>query len=261
MKHTENAFENQIEHDLLGLGYIIGQPQRYDAARGFFPRYVLDFLDATQPKRTAKLRAILKDRYENTVLDELYRERNLKGTLHVLRHGFKCYGKTLRLAYYRPASGLNEATLARYRANQLYCVRQVNHHPDHPRRSVDIVLALNGLPVVTLELKNAMTGQTTSNARTQYRKRDTDVPLFRFKTGALVHFAVDTREVWMTTHLKGDDTFFLPFNRGHQNGAGNPPTDEDYDTAYLWRGRACWRSPVASSTWRWTKSRCGPVRA
>jgi type I restriction enzyme R subunit len=242
MKHTEQQFENALEHDMAVNGdYDIGWNTDYDAARGDFPRYVLDFLEQSQPKRTAKLRAVLKDKYEETVLVNLARERKLKGTLHVLRHGFKCYGKTLRLAYFRPASGLNAATLQRYADNQLHFVRQVAHNPNHPRRSVDVVLVLNGIPVVTIELKNAMTGQQTEEARAQYQKRDATVPLFAFKTGALVHFAVDTRQAWMTTHLRGGETFFLPFNQGHENSAGNPPTNEDYDTAYLWRdvlGRA-----------------------
>ena len=236
MKHTELAFENALEYEMtVGGDYIVGWNKDYDVARGDFPRYVLDFLERSQPKRTAKLRGILQEGYESTVLANLDRERRLKGTLYVLRHGFKCYGKTLRLAYFRPASGLNEATLLRYGTNQLYFVRQVSHHPGHPRRSVDVVLALNGIPVVTLELKNQMTGQETREARAQYQERDPEVPLLRFKTGALVHFAVDTREVYMTTHLKGTETFFLPFNRGYRHAAGNPPVEKGYATAYLWR--------------------------
>ncbi|MFC7137297.1 type I restriction endonuclease [Halobaculum litoreum] len=97
-------------------------------------------------------------------------------------------------------------------------------------------MSLNGLPVATAELKNPQTDQTVDHAKRQYKQdRDPGEPALRFKRGALVHFAIDTREVAYTTELNGDDTSFLPFNKGHEKGAGNPPVEDDHRTAYLWK--------------------------
>ena len=161
----------------------------------------------------------------------------------MLRHGFKCYGKELRLAWFQPNSSMNREAHARHVANRLTITRQVAFEsevlkrPDGGKRRciIDVVLSLNGLPVVTAELKNPLTGQRAGDACTQYQTdRDGRDPLFRFKERTLVHFAVDPDEVWMTTELKGADTFFLPFNRGHAHGAGNPPAEGTWKTHYLW---------------------------
>ena len=161
----------------------------------------------------------------------------------MLRHGFKCYGKELRLAWFQPNSGMNPESAARYAANRLTITRQVAFasqvlkRPDGSPRTciVDVVLSLNGLPVVTAELKNPLTGQRAADACQQYRAdRDGRDLLFRFKERALVHFAVDPDEAWMTTELKGAETLFLPFNRGHGFGAGNPPVEGNWKSHYLW---------------------------
>lgn len=242
--HTELAFETAIEHGLLARGgYLKGDPKGYDAATALFPDEVLAFLQASQPARWAQLEAILKERTAATVLDSLVKELAIKGTLGVLRHGFKCYGKELRLAYFQPNSGMNPEAAARYAANRLTVTRQVEFasevlkRPDGGKRRciIDVVLALNGLPVATVELKNPMTGQRAEHARKQYMTdRDGRDLLFKFKERAIVHFAVDPDEAWMTTELKGTDTFFLPFNRGHDHGAGNPPVEGNWKTHYLW---------------------------
>src|SRR5690606_38626847 len=113
--------------------------------------------------------------------------------------------------------------------------RQVHHDPKRQRDALDLVLFVNGIPVVTAELKNAMTSQTASDAVRQYKvDRDPDAPIFRFKRRALVHFAVGSDEAWMTTRLRGASTFFLPFNRGAGTGAGNPPAGDKHRTFYLW---------------------------
>ena len=186
---------------------------------------------------------MLKDRTAVTIIDSLVKELQSKGTLGVLRHGFKCYGKALWLAYFRPNSGMNPEAQARYAANRLTITRQVAFasevlkNPDQTQRKciIDVVLSVNGLPVVTAELKNPLTGQRAKDACEQYqRDRDGRDLLFRFKERALVHFAVDPDEVWMTTQLKGEETVFLPFNRGHNFGAGNPPVEGDWKTHYLW---------------------------
>ncbi|WP_425528290.1 type I restriction endonuclease subunit R [Xanthomonas campestris] len=176
------------------------------------------------------------------MLEALTKELEIKGALHVLRHGFKCYGKTLRLAYFRPNSGMNPEAAARYAHNRLTITRQLSFtsvlkRPDgKPRRCViDVTLAVNGLPMVTAELKNLQTGSRASEAIHQYQHdRDERDRLFAFTQRALVHFAVDPDEAWMTTRLKGRETVFLPFNRGHAHGAGNPPVPGNWKTHYLW---------------------------
>jgi type I restriction enzyme, R subunit len=241
--HTEHAFETAIEARLLASGgYAKRAPSDFDEARALFPADVIGFVRDSQPSRWQALEALLGARTEATVLEALTKELALKGALHVLRHGFKCYGKTLRMAYFRPNSGMNPEMQAKYAHNRLALTRQVaftsvlKKADGSPRRCVlDVTLALNGLPVATIELKNPLTGQRAADAIHQYQHdRDARDLLFAFKQRALVHFAVDPDEVWMTTRLQGRDTVFLPFNRGHAHGAGNPPVEGDWKTHYLW---------------------------
>jgi type I restriction enzyme R subunit len=242
--HTERDFEHAIEFGLIENGrFSKGKATDFDPATALFPEDVLAFLRASQPARWAELAGMLKERTADTVLDGLVKELQSKGALGVLRHGFKCYGKSLRLAFFRPNSGMNPQAAAQYAANRLTITRQVAFtsdvlkNPDQSKRKciIDVVLAVNGLPVATAELKNPLTGQRAMDACKQYRDhRDGRDPLFRFKERALVHFAVDPDEVWMTTQLKGPETVFLPFNRGHNFGACNPPVEGDWKTHYLW---------------------------
>ena len=242
--HTEHAFETAIEYGLCRDGcYTKGKPADFDPTTALFPNEVIAFIRESQPTRWSQLEAMLKDRTESTIIDSLVKELSSKGALGVLRHGFKCYGKELRLAWFRPNSGMNPEAAERYAANRLTITRQVefvsqaSKRPDgQPRKCIiDVVLSVNGLPVVTAELKNPLTGQRAEHARKQYKTdRDGRDPLFRFKERALVHFAVDPDEVWMTTQLKGAETYFLPFNKGHNHGAGNPPVERNWKTHYLW---------------------------
>ncbi|MCL6445878.1 MAG: DEAD/DEAH box helicase family protein, partial [Alicyclobacillus sp.] len=155
--------------------------------------------------------------------------------LKVIRKGLDLYGVPIHAAFFRPNSGLNPEVLERYNQNILTVTRQV-HYSLKNEKSLDMVLSINGLPVVTVELKNQFTGQTVRDAIRQYKvDRDPKELLFQFKKRALVHFAVDPDEVWMTTRLEGNQTDFLPFNRGYENGAGNPPSDDGIRTSYLWQ--------------------------
>ncbi len=235
--YTETAFETIIEQHLLANGYVhLESP--FDPARAIFPAEVSAFIQTTQPEAWAKLAALLGDNTERQVLTDLCKWMDTYGALHTLRHGFKCYGRTLRVAYFKAAHGLNPELEALYAANRLSVVRQLHYSERHPGRSLDMTLVLNGIPLVTLELKNPLTGQTVEDARQQYRQdRDPREGIFEFKRRVLVHFAVDTEEVWMTTRLAGEATHFLPFNKGYADGAGNPPDPEGqtYRTAYLWR--------------------------
>ena len=241
--HTERDFETAIEAGLTGSGgYETRSPSAYDEALSLFPADVTGFLKESQPARWQALEALLGPKTAVTVLDSLSKELELKGTLHVLRHGFKCYGKTLRMAWFRPNTRMNPEAAENYARNRLTVARQVafasvmkRADGKNRRCIIDVTLAVNGIPVVTAELKNPLTGQRAADAMRQYQdERDGRDLLFAFKQRALVHFAVDPDEVWMTTRLKGRETGFLPFNRGNGHGAGNPPVEGNWKTHYLW---------------------------
>lgn len=237
MKQTsEAAFEIAIESVLLANGYTRIGGKRFDRERAIFPDEALDFIRATQGKVWEKLEALHGEQTGARALESLSKWLDTHGALATLRHGFKCFGKTLRIAFFRPAHGLNPELEARYQANRLGLTRQLHFSPKS-EKSLDVVLSVNGIPVVTLELKNPLSGQTAANAIRQYRHdRDPREPIFVFTKRTLVHFAVDTEEAHMATRLAGSSTYFLPFNRGVDGGAGNPPDREgrNYKTAYLW---------------------------
>jgi type I restriction enzyme R subunit len=236
MKATsEEAFETLIVEHLTGHGYLARPNTDYDADLALLPDDLLGYIEETQPKSWAKQEQIHGPALRTNVLAAFDKATKDFGVLHVIRHGFKFYGSTLRVATFRPAHGLNPEVEALYQANRLAVVRQVHHDPKQPGLELDIVLFLNGIPIVTCELKNAMTSQKAGHAIKQYKHdRDPDAPMFRFKRRALVHFAVGSDEVWMTTRLRGSSTFFLPFNKGRGTGAGNPPAGDKHRTHYLW---------------------------
>jgi type I restriction enzyme R subunit len=236
-QHTERAFEAAIEHHLTTAGgYEQGNRDSFDRERCLDTGLLLSFVKETQPREWEYLTGITGEKVEETLLEALCRalDSEHEGCLKVLRHGFKCYGKLFRAAYFAPASGLNPETQRLYAANRLAVTRQVYYSSLH-NKSLDVVLSLNGIPVVTCELKNPLTGQTWRNAVSQYKTdRDPSEWMFQFKKRALVHFAVDPDEAYMTTRLSGKATHFLPFNKGNGTGAGNPVNENGYKTAYLW---------------------------
>ncbi|WP_225546877.1 type I restriction endonuclease subunit R [Chromobacterium violaceum] len=237
MKRTsEAAFETAIEAVLLESGYVRVDGKHFDRERAIFSSEALAFIRATQSKVWEKLETLHGEQTGARVLESLVKWLDTHGVLTTLRHGFKCFGKTLRIAFFRPAHGLNSDLEACYQANRLGLTRQLHFSPKN-EKSLDMVLAVNGIPVVTLELKNPLSGQTAANAIHQYRHdRDPREPIFVFTKRTLVHFAVDTEEAHMATRLAGTSTYFLPFNRGMDGGAGNPPDRDgrNYKTAYLW---------------------------
>jgi type I restriction enzyme R subunit len=163
--HTERDFETAIEAGLIGGGYAKRAPTAYDEELALFPDDVSGFLKDSQAVKWGQLEALLGARTQATVLDSLAKELDIKGTLHVLRHGFKCYGKTFRLAYFRPNSAMNPEAAEAYARNRLTTTRQlvftsVMKKADGKNRRciIDVTLSLNGLPVVTAELKNPLTG-------------------------------------------------------------------------------------------------------
>jgi type I restriction enzyme R subunit len=234
--HSESAFETVIESHLFDNGYSPIDRAGYNSARAIFPETVLAFIQKTQPKEWNKLEALLGPQTGDQVISDLCKWMDIHGSLATLRHGFKCYGRKLHIAYFKAVHTMNPELDKAYAANILGLTRQV-FFSTRNNKSIDLLFSLNGVPVATAELKNPMTGQTYENAISQYKKdRDPREPLFEFKRRTLVHFAVDTEQVFMTTRLAGDATYFLPFNKGYDAGAGNPPDPQGrtYRTAYLW---------------------------
>ena len=259
---SERAFEDAIERALLRHGpdarldeaNEIREPARsfgndplpggfhkrasnaYDRGKCLLPADVLDFLLATQPREWEKLRQHYGADVKPRFLGRLSREIARRGALDVLRGGVKDAGCRFRLAYFQPASGLNEELRRLHSANLFAVVRQLRFS-EETDESVDLALFLNGIPIFTAELKNPLTGQNVDDAVRQYRNdRDPRAALFAYGR-CLAHFAVDPEQVFVATQLAGSKTRFLPFNRGRFGGAGNPPvppTRAGYPTDYLW---------------------------
>lgn len=163
----------------------------------------------------------------------------MHGMLYVLRHGIEDRGVTLKMAAFKPETSKNPKVIDDYNANILECTRQFKYSTEN-ENSIDMVLLLNGFPIVAIELKNQLTGQSIDYAKKQYMyDRNSKELCFQFNHRFLVYFAVDLYEIAMTTELKGKDTFFLPFNQGSNGagnvgGAGNPTNSAGYTTSYLW---------------------------
>ena len=233
--HTEKTFETAIVESLVEHGgYAQGNAEEYSIELGMFKAEIISFIQETQPEKWAKLETIHGADCPNRLIQRLYKELDLRGSLDVLRNGFVDYGIRFQMAFFKPESGLNPDTVTLYEKNKLKVVRQLYYSAKN-KNSVDLVLSLNGLPVATLELKNHFTGQTAANGRRQYAQdRDNRELLFAFKKRALVHFAVDPDEAYMTTRVNGNRTYWLPFNKGCNNGKGNPANPAGYKTSYLW---------------------------
>src|SRR5687768_16893434 len=258
---TERAFEDAIECGLLQHGpdscggngtavrepaaaygesppggYRRRRPEDYDRTVCLLPRDVVDFVLATQPREWKKLEQHYGAAVRDQFLKRLAAEIERRGALEVLRNGIKDSGVKLRLAWFRPASGLNEETRRLHAANLFAFVRQVRYSTRN-ENCLDLVLFLNGIPIFTAELKNPLNAQDVEDAIRQYKAdRDPREPLLAYGR-CLAHFAVDPDLVFVTTRLAGEKTRFLPFNQGKFGGAGNPPvppTRSGYATAYLW---------------------------
>ena len=217
-------------------GYRRRRAEEFDRTLCILPGDVVDFVLATQPKEWQRLTQHHGSEMRERFLKRLSSEIARRGALDVLRRGVKDMGCSFRLAFFRPASGLNEETRRLHAANFFSVARQVRYSAKN-EKSLDMVLFLNGIPIFTAELKNPLTGQTVEDAMRQYKTdRDPHEPLFAYGR-CLAHFGVDPELVYVTTHLAGRKTRFLPFNRGRFGGAGNPPvppTRAGYPTAYLW---------------------------
>lgn len=237
---TEKRFEEDIETFFLSPagGYTKGT-DTYDSKLGLYVSTLIDFVQRTQPKEWA--------RFENANQVDPVRKFclafssacDVEGILSVLRHGFKHRGIRFRVCYFKPESALNQTAATLWAHNKIECYRQWYYSTDS-KKSVDMVLVLNGIPVFAFELKNQYTGQTVDNAKQQWMyDRDPRETCFQFNRRILAFFCVDHTEVWMTTKLAGKNTYFLPFNQGsngagNDGGKGNPANPDGYPTAYLW---------------------------
>lgn len=234
--HDEQNFEDGITSHLVEHGGYEHLPsEEFDRKRGIFPDIIVSFVKDTQPERWEKLKTAYKGNAQKRFLQDLTSALEGRGTLELLRHGLRTTGTTIDLAAFKPNTGLNPEVQERYEANRLGVTRQFYYSTTDPKKSIDIALSINGIPVATAELKNKFTDQSIIDAKAQYKSdRDPGEPVLKFKRGALVHFAVDQDDIEYTTELDGDDTHFLPFNKGYDSGSGNPPREGSHRTAYLW---------------------------
>lgn len=195
---------------------------------------LFNFLQSTQEKEVLKLQTIHGSNYRSKVLYRLNNQIKQLGIIEVLRKGITDNNIKLKLFFDKPLSNLNEKDVALYSQNIFSVTRQL-HYSTQNENSLDMAVFINGLPVITFELKNELTKQDVKDAIKQYKNtRDPKEELFCLGR-CMVHFAADTDQVWMATHLKGESSFFLPFNKGYNNGAGNPPNEKGIKTDYLWK--------------------------
>jgi type I restriction enzyme R subunit len=232
---TESMLESIIAQNLVdNAGYVQGDPKDYDRDHAVDLTKLLDFFLSTQPKVVSQLGLDGEGIKLQQFLSRLQSEITKRGIVDVLRKGINHGPASIDLFYGTPSPS-NPKAIERFAANIFSVTRQLHYSRDESQRSLDLCLFINGLPVATFELKNRLTKQTVEDAVQQYKRdRNPRELLFRFGRCA-VHFAVDDQEVHMCTHLKGKDSWFLPFNRGYNDGAGNPPNPEGIKTDYLWR--------------------------
>lgn len=241
----EKRFEEDIETYLCTEGgYTKGNPKAFDRRLALDKATFLSFVKASQPKQWERYVKIYGMDSEKQMIDRFCREVKMVGLLRVLRQGFTDRGIKFRAVFWKPETSINETTVKQYETNIMHCTRQL-HYSLHNENSIDMVLFLNGIPVVSMELKCQFTGQDAANAIVQYQfDRAGNDAVFEFKNRVLVHFAVDLTNVYMTTRLQGTKTYFLPFNQGSNGagnvgGKGNPNNPDGYDTDYLWKSVLC----------------------
>jgi len=251
MDQSEKRFEQDIESFLISenggyeqFSYVNADGHRvhkyaYDRERGIYLDVLVNFIKQTQPKQWARYTHYYGDEAPEKLYRRLEDSINEHGLIYVLKHGIKDMGIDLKVCYFKPESDLNETLNELYRSNIMGVTRQFAYSTKN-NNTIDMVLSINGIPVVALELKNQYKGQNVENAMNQFRNdRDPKEFCFRFNHRFLVYFAVDLYEAYMTTQLQGNHTYFMPFNQGsngagNKGGKGNPANPEGYSTSYLW---------------------------
>jgi type I restriction enzyme R subunit len=232
---SEKGLESLIVASLVTeAGYVQGDPKDYDREHAVDLVQLLHFLATTQPETLAQLDIDQEGPKRTQFLHRLQGEVAKRGVIEVLRGGIKHGPATIDLFYGTPSPG-NAKAAERFAANIFSVTRQLRYSRNETLLALDLAVFINGLPVATFELKNKLTKQTVADAVEQY-KRDRDPKELLFQFGrCMVHFAVDDHEVRMCTHLKGKQSWFLPFNKGYNDGAGNPPNPHGLATDYLWK--------------------------
>ncbi|MGL6175668.1 MAG: type I restriction endonuclease, partial [Vibrionaceae bacterium] len=250
-KTNEQALESAIEKSLagisseefkeglsqpLGAGYVIGSAKDFNMQYAIDERFFWQFLQETQAQELAKLQKHSSLDWQRKILERFNRIIKAQGILHLLKKGLSVDDAHFTLLYPAPLASSGEIVKKNFANNIFSCTRQVHYSLANPQQEIDMVLFINGIPLITLELKNAWTRQTARyHGQKQYRTdRDATQPLLNFGR-CLVHMAADTDEVYMTTKLAGSSTFFLPFNKGNNFGPGNPTNPTGHKTAYLWQ--------------------------
>lgn len=237
---NEKRFESDIEAFFLSAeGGYTKTADTYDANAGLYVNTLIDFIKATQPKEWARFEKTCGSDPIKKFITAFNNACDVDGLLYILRHGFKHRGIPFRVCYFKPESHLNKTANDLYKQNICNCVRQW-YYSTVNKNSVDMVLVLNGIPVIALELKNQYTGQNVDNAKNQWMyDRDPREICFNFNKRILAYYCVDHTDAYMTTKLDKGDTYFLPFNQGsngagNDGGKGNPANPDGYPTAYLW---------------------------
>ena len=236
---SEKHFEQDIETALLSEGYRKIEPYLYDAENMVFPKILMEFISSSQPKEWERYTKYYGDKAEEKLIRRLNDSILTRGILDVLKNGIKDMGIDLQLCYFKPESGLNAILEERYSKNIIGVTRQFPYSTKNTN-TIDMVLSVNGIPVFAFELKNQYKGQDYQCAIKQWKEdRDSKEPIFHFNNRFFAYFAVDLMEVWMATELKGQATYFMPFNQGsngagNPGGKGNPANPNGYMTSYLW---------------------------
>jgi type I restriction enzyme R subunit len=231
-----DAVNENAEIYRTGKGYYIGQPTNFNAQFAIDEQFFWSFLESTQKEELEKLQK--QSDWKLKILNRFDRMIKKYGVLHLLKKGLEVDDAHFTLFYQNPLASSSQQVKDNFQSNCFSETRQVRYSIDNPREEIDMVLFINGLPIVTMELKNQWTGQNARvHGQHQYRtQRDTKQPLLNFAR-CVVHFAVDTDEAYMTTKLDGKNTFFLPFNKGNKHGKGNPELPAGatgHRTNYLW---------------------------
>jgi type I restriction enzyme, R subunit len=231
---NEAALEAAIETHLNENGYHSGTSADFNSKYGMDEPKFWHFLETTQADELAKLQR--QSDWKLRILERLDRLIRKYGVLRLLKKGLEVDDAHFTLLYQLPLASSGRTVKENFLKNEFSITRQVPYSVDNPREEIDMVFFVNGLPFATMELKNHWTGQNAKvHGQNQYKlKRDINQPLLHFGR-CLVHFAVDTDEVYMTTRLDGAATFFLPFNKGNNYGRGNPPNPDGHKTSYLWQ--------------------------
>lgn len=231
---TEKGLESLIVRDLISSGWLAGNPEDYNREFAVDIAQLSAFLSATQPHVFEGVDLANDTPTRRKFLARMQGEIAKRGVIDVLRTGIKHEKYTFDLFFGTPSEG-NTKAADLFAANRFVVTRQLRYSRSEMQNALDVCLFINGLPVITFELKNSLTKQTVDDAVRQYqRDRDPRELLFQFGR-CMVHFAVDDAEVRMCTHLKGDSSWFLPFNKGYNDGAGNPPNPDGLKTDYLWK--------------------------